>query len=398
MSESSKEADSNGQRTDIGFLLADSSSLPRAELPADGPANLLTYFSPDYFTAKNRFLAACARVGISRHYSLPIEAPSPTSEPLTIDVTVFGTANPSSALVISSGVHGVEGCFGSAVQLACLDSLASNWRPPSGTALIMLHALNPFGFAWRRRGNEDNVDLNRNFLLADQVYSGSPPLSALFRRMLTPSGLHNRFALWPARMALLALRHGRSSFWETLPVGQYDFPDWLFFGGRAQTQTVRLLDGLLPTILGTASEVAHLDFHTGLGRWAECELLLSEQEEENRIAWWQQHFKQTVVKKAVASGNSYEVRGGFGPWLQSRFPNCRYHFAVAEFGTYSARRVIQALAEELRWNGKIGVENPEHWSRCRLADTFVPRNPKWRAKTLTTSLLLIQQAANVLWQ
>ena len=76
---------------------------------------------------------------------------------------------------ISSGIHGVEGFFGSAVQLAFLDSLPPNWQPPPGTKFILLHALNPFGFAWRRRFNEENVDLNRNFLLPEEAYSGAPP-------------------------------------------------------------------------------------------------------------------------------------------------------------------------------------------------------------------------------
>ena len=29
---------------------------------------------------------------------------------------------------------------------------------------MLLHALNPYGFAWDRRVNEDNADINRNFV------------------------------------------------------------------------------------------------------------------------------------------------------------------------------------------------------------------------------------------
>jgi hypothetical protein len=31
------------------------------------------------------------------------------------------------------------------------------------SGLVLIHALNAFGFAWLRRVNEENVDLNRNF-------------------------------------------------------------------------------------------------------------------------------------------------------------------------------------------------------------------------------------------
>ena len=36
--------------------------------------------------------------------------------------------------------------------------------PTGGTSVVLVHALNPHGFAHRRRVNEDNVDLNRNFV------------------------------------------------------------------------------------------------------------------------------------------------------------------------------------------------------------------------------------------
>ena len=124
-----------------------------------------------------------------------------------------------------------------------------------------------------RRFNEDNVDLNRNFLLPDETYAGSPPLTEKFRRAMKPSRPRTRFGFWTARMAL-PLRHGIHSFWETLPVGQYDYPDWLYYGGSRPTQSSRALELFLPRLLDDASEVVHLDFHTGLGRWAKCELLV----------------------------------------------------------------------------------------------------------------------------
>ncbi len=33
---------------------------------------------------------------------------------------------------------------------------------PDDLAVVLIHAINPYGFAWIRRVNEDNVDLNRN--------------------------------------------------------------------------------------------------------------------------------------------------------------------------------------------------------------------------------------------
>lgn len=355
-----------------------------------------SFYSEDYFSARQRFLTASARLGLE-HHALPIHAESPINEPLTIDITIAGDAKPKSALVLSSGVHGVEGFFGSAVQLAVVEQLYSNLRLPVGAAVVFIHALNPYGFAWRRRFNEDNVDLNRNFLLAEEQYTGSPPLAGTFRNMMKPVRKWTRYGFWSARMALLAMRHGVHSFWETLPVGQYDYPDWLFFGGGAPTQSSKALESCLPTVLGEAEEVVHLDFHTGLGRWADCQLLVSESEGLDNCEWWLNHFDRSMVTKMKSHTKQYEVRGGFGPWLRALFPAAQYRYTTAEFGTFSPMRVIGALADELRWHGELGTEEPHHASRRRLVDTFVPRSRSWRTKTLHTGVSLVQRAADTLW-
>jgi len=355
-----------------------------------------SYYSPDYFSARERFLAASTRLGLE-HHALEVHAPSPKAEPLTIDITVAGASKPKSAIVLSSGVHGVEGVFGSAVQTAFLEQQRSDWQPPTDAAFIFIHAINPFGFAWRRRFNEENIDLNRNFLLAEEKYSGSPRLSGAFRSVMKPGRPRTRFGFWTARIALLALRHGVQSFWETLPVGQYDYPDWLYYGGGAPTQSSQALQCFLPTLLDEADEVVHLDFHTGLGKWAECELLVSESEGLDNCEWWLKHFDGDMVRKLKSFTQAYEVRGGFGPWLRALFPQCKYRYSTAEFGTYSPMRVIGALADELRWQTEIGPNSAELPARLRLADTFVPRSRSWRTKSLQTGLWLVRDAARVLW-
>jgi hypothetical protein len=349
------------------------------------------FYSSDYFSARKRFLAAAARLGFDLH-SLPIDAPSPTAEPLSIDVAVAGSQRPTSAILVSSGVHGVEGFFGSAVQLAFLDRLPDRWRPPAGAALVMIHALNPFGFAWQRRFNEDNVDLNRNFLLPNEAYAGSPPLSGKFRTAMLPLGASRVFG---AGMAMLAARHGLGSFWETLPVGQYDFPDWLFFGGHARTQSAVAIDRFLPTLLDGAQEAVHLDLHTGLGRWGRCQLLLPDSGGPPTADWWRRYFDGTSVRYTRTARGSYRVRGGFGAWLKARLPHCCYRFATAEFGTYTATRVIHELVKELRWHSSLGPQAADHPARRRLTETFVPRSRRWRTRTLEKGTTLIRRAVEV---
>ena len=47
------------------------------------------------------------------------------------------------------------------------------------TALVLVHANNPHGFAHQRRVNEDNIDLNRNFIDFDAKTPESPEYAEL---------------------------------------------------------------------------------------------------------------------------------------------------------------------------------------------------------------------------
>lgn len=349
-----------------------------------------SYFSANYFASRERFVDECLRVQ-AEHQSLEVDAASPSIEPLTIDIGKFGVSQPRAAVVVTSGVHGVEAPLGSAIQLAVLEQLGSGLPLPADVAVVLVHAVNPYGFAWNRRFNEHNVDLNRNFLLPGQRYQGAPPLARAFRKSLGPASRPLRFAASTLRMGMLAARFGQRAFWDTLPVGQYDHPDWLFYGGDRLTQSGRILQQVLPEILGATQTAIHLDIHTGLGKWSQCELLMSEGESTEEIDWWRTHFSsQDVVEPD--NNTRYEVRGGFGPWLQSLLPQCEYHYATAEFGTYSAARVIRTLAEENRWTRMEPTLSPQHWSRLRLAEAFAPRSLHWRAITHRTGMQLVARA------
>src|SRR5205823_5190293 len=138
-------------------------------------------------TARRRFRAAAAALG-ARLEAFPTPAAGPDGEPLdlTIDAAVHGAERPRRVVLLTSGLHGVEGLVGSAVQVAVLDRLAGR-QPPPDTAVVLLHALCPYGFDQLRRANEDNVDLNRNFLRPGEAFAGSPPGYAALDHLLNPA-------------------------------------------------------------------------------------------------------------------------------------------------------------------------------------------------------------------
>src|SRR5438128_1546746 len=116
-----------------------------------------SFFSTDYFVARSRFREMAGRAGGTLE-SLTLGATGPGGQDLSIDIAWFGAPEPERILLHSSGLHGVEGFAGSAIQLQLLNLLPAI---PPDAALVLVHILNPYGMAWLRRVNEENVDLNR---------------------------------------------------------------------------------------------------------------------------------------------------------------------------------------------------------------------------------------------
>jgi hypothetical protein len=382
------------------------------------------YYSPDYVTARDRFLAAAKdlRATVQSH---AFHAKGPNNESLTMDVAILGDPEAEHVVIISSGLHGVEGFFGSAIQLAWLLTRGDACSQPPRTRLVMAHALNPFGFAWRRRSNENNVDLNRNFLddrnfvQTDPSYKESRAAYERLASFLNPASRPSRWepyriktALWilsvgydarrrareqgklaPRRSALKAILDlGLLELHKSLPVGQYEHPTGLFYGGAQPEETVRVVRDCLPSWVGGAAEVAHVDLHSGLGKHAEYRLLLADEKGSEIERWASEWFGDGVVE-AWDARTDYNARGLMAKDLRDRFPHTRYHYLTAEFGTYPGVRVLGALRAENRAHffDRPGT-NTHRWAKRQVMEAFCPSASRWRNEVVKNGLTIIDQA------
>jgi hypothetical protein len=351
-----------------------------------------TAFCPTYLTARTRFRSSALALSC-RLEEYAIAQKGPQGENLTIDVAILGSAHPKQVVVVSSGLHGVEGFFGSAVQCALLEERLFGWSLPASTTLVLLHALNPYGFAWQRRCNEDNIDLNRNFLLPGEEYTGSPQKYGDLNAFFNPTSPPSDSELFIIKALVTILRHGVTALKNTLPVGQYDFPKGLFFGGHGPSQTQQILAANLPRWVGDATDVLHIDLHTGLGRKATYKLFINESADSERAQWLTEKFGADVVETFKPRGNAYKIRGGLGMWCQTKFPQCNYNFLLAEFGTYPIIQVVEALRAENRAHFWGQPNNPScKWARKRLVEVFAPAAEGWRNSVVSQGLSVVRRA------
>jgi hypothetical protein len=350
----------------------------------------LAAFSPDYATARARFRAAAEAKGWVLQ-ALPIAAEGPRGIELTIDVARLGPENPRRVVVVSSGTHGVEGYFGSAVQLALLEGAWADVDLPDDTGLLLVHAVNPYGFAWNRRVNEDNVDLNRNFLLAAEGFEGVDPGYVRLEGLLNPQTPPGGFEAFLPRAVLSIVRYGFASLKAAIAVGQYEFARGLFYGGDGPSASQRALAEALPAWFGACERVVHLDLHTGMGERGTFALAVAEDEDTDRVRWLSERFEQ--VQALSEDGVLYPIRGVFGAWLQEQLPGVEYLTMLAEFGTVPPLKVLAALRAENRATHWGHAKDPTTAAaKAGMLEAFAPSDPTWRAAVVGSAVAIAEQA------
>lgn len=360
----------------------------------------LAAFSPDYASARERFRSEAARRGFALA-QYPLSATGPDGGTLTIDVARLGVPQADRALVVSSGLHGVEGFLGSAVQCQLLREGIAPGFPPPRTELVLVHALNPYGFAWLRRCNEENVDLNRNFLTPGERYEGAAAAYIALNGVLNPRGRRQRPGLRWGRLLWAWVRYGTRGLSQAVAGGQYDFPQGLFYGGKSPTQTHQILAENLVVWIGRAPRVLHVDYHTGLGGWDNVMLLVDYPLLEAQIGFLDRCFGPNVVRQVNAKRTAYVPRGGLGNWCRHMFSERQYLYVCAEFGTYGPLTVLSALRAENQAHHEGPADAPGTLAaKERLKEVFCPSSPTWRSTTLRRGITLIQRAlqAIVSWE
>jgi len=349
-------------------------------------------FPSDYFTSRERFRQAAARLGWKCH-AHAIESVGPNGEELTIDAA-SSPADSDRVLIVSSGLHGVEGPVGAAVQLAAMDEWAKHKNQPADVRCVFLHALNPFGYAWGRRVDAANIDPNRNFLRPGESYAGSPPGYKDFDALLNPPRPPYRWDFFaiPAWWSLFL--YGLPALKQSLVVGQYDYARGVFFGGHGPCETNLVLRERMREWIGPAEFAIHLDFHTGLGRWATYKLLLDNPLTEPLQVQLDRWFGPGTYEQDDPNGVAYMPRGSFGPWCVAQDFAREYLYLVAEFGTYGSVAMLKGIRAENQahhWGQREAKF--ERRARRRLSELFCPADPNWRERVLSQGLKLVDRAA-----
>lgn len=352
-------------------------------------------FSSSYAEARRKFLQAAAEAGLQVE-AKPHPRPGREGEELAMDVARDGHPDAQRLLVLSSACHGVEGYCGSGVQVAALRDAA--WRrraADAGVAVLYIHALNPYGFSHVHRTTHENVDLNRNF----HDFSAPLPENAAYRELhplLVP-------AQWPPSesneraIAQYIAERGEKAYQSAVTRGQYEFPDGLFYGGRAPTWSNQALREALRGHGRRAARIAWIDIHTGLGPSGVGERIYAGRDDPAAVAraraWWGGDARSPVTSIYDGSSSSAFLTGLMWTSVYDECPQAEYTGMALEYGTVPVLQTMQALRAD-QWL----IAHPDappalaDAIRRQVMEAFYTDTDAWREQVLAQARESLLQA------
>ena len=328
-----------------------------------------------YREARQRFIDAAAQSNARTSEFVHPDHRGPEEEVLAIDVAEVGPPDAEAALVIFSGTHGVEGYAGSALQSHWLEQ--DTGQRPSAVRVVLVHGFNPYGFAWHRRSNEDNVDLNRNFI----DWSTAPPDNsdyAALAPLLVPQKWDEvSQSETTAALIELAAELGLDRMQAIISGGQFDHVAGVFYGGTGPVWSHRWLVENLPAIVGEVKKLGLVDLHTGLGPWGVGELIVHQAKTDpvyqRAQAWWGEVYSMRDGD-SVSAPMSGDWIGRVGQLVS----NAELTGAALEFGTVDEISVLQALRAEAWVHSFSNRLSPEaEVARAQVRPAFVDDDPAW---------------------
>lgn len=352
----------------------------------------VAHFAATYAEAREGFLADAKARGIAVESHVHPAQKGAQGEALAMDVALLGRPDAAALLILTSATHGVEGFCGSACQRALLADDEMMKRIDAGAvALLLVHAVNPYGFSHIRRANEDNVDLNRNFGRTAPVNPAYAELHPLLLPETWPPDDANRAALKAAQV-----RMGAREFQAAVSVGQDTRPEGLFYAGQRPTWSNGTLRAAVRKHGAGRARIGWIDFHTGLGPAGHGEKIFAgrgEAELARASAW----YGADVMSLNNGQSASADVQGPAVGCIYEECPGAEHTLMALEYGTQTLEEVLVALrgAHWLDIHPDAPAPLRERIVRD-MRDAFYVDTEVWKGMVLGQARVAVLQAVTAL--
>lgn len=368
----------------VSQLQAELNSLP----------GFLAAFPAKYEEARRNFCLAAEgeRLPVDSHrHALT----GPFGELLACDVVWAGPRAARRVLVLISATHGVDGFCGSAIQTDWLAGGGPGHLPDS-CAVMLIHAINPWGFAWLRQVTEDGINLNRNFI----DFSSALPDDTAYSTVaddVVPASLDAKI-LAQADDHLKAFIESKTEgvAEHLLASGQYSHPEGLFYGGSGPSWSRIVLESLVRDydLAGRAS-LCVVDVRSGSGPFGYGGLS-SACSPESRAARMARLWFGASVSDTLSVSTLRPARYGLSDYFWHPVVGERGCMLGLEFGTWPWTEVFAALRAD---HGLYRTSRTLSWHdpgtrvvKAAVRRAFYPDTPDWQEMVMTRGRQVIRQA------
>lgn len=353
----------------------------------------LSAFSQDYSEARDKFLSAATDLNATlARYVNPNKGPK--GEALTTDLAWIGPEDASKVAVLISATHGVEGFCGSGAQVAWMRGEAARRLPPD-VAVLVIHAINPHGFAWIRRVTEEGVDLNRNHVDFAAALPANPGYAELADAIVPAEIEGPVFDAAQSKLKAYRERHGDPAFYRAYSSGQYTHPEGVFYGGTGPTWSRRTTEAICARFLARRRYVAGIDFHTGLGPHGYgdpiCHHPVGSAALARALAW----YGDSLTGSTLGTTSSFARDGLTGVGYVRALPGVEVNFVTLEYGTYPREQGQKAFRED-HWLHRTSNEAAFDTAKGRaikaqIRKQFYPDTDAWKEMVLWRAFQVVRQ-------
>lgn len=339
---------------------------------------VLSVFSQRYADARDKFISNVETSSIvEKLANLPHPLKGPKNEKLFCDIAWAGHPKAEKVLVLVSGTHGVEGGAGSAIQS---DFVSRHRRLPSDVCVVLVHALNPWGFAWSSRNDDQGIDVNRNFVD--------------FSTDLPDSQATEIWAeLQKGKTDIASVAEDRQQF-DILSQGQYELPEMPYYGGKQPSWSRQVIEQLSAQIKpATRKQIIVIDLHSGLGPYGFGELICDHPVDSQGHDYAVELFGATVTEPALGTSSSGTKLGLHDYYWHSQGDHVC--FLTLEFGTFGNSQMLKVLSDDqkLQQSGKIDWSDDNTMEvKHAMQDFFCPDEKQWQELVLFRGRQVIEMA------
>ncbi|MCJ7433770.1 MAG: M14 family metallopeptidase [Anaerolineales bacterium] len=347
----------------------------------------MTTIPASYESSRERFRARLKT--IRAHWSNAQLMSRPLEDDLTMDwIHAEPLKTKEKLVVISTAQHGIEGYVGSAMLELFIEEFLPRLDPQT-TGVLLIHAINPWGMKHRKRNNTNNVDLNRNFTDDDfaslkNVNADYPSLNWFLNPPKAVTNLILDRINFAGQTLHALVTYGVKRIREASLMGQYRFPQGIYFGGTELQPETKVLMNLYRAAYQDYRTIIHLDLHTGYGPRTQMTVVTSPQEKMTADETSRKYHVPLVA--AANPDDFYTMHGDMIDWEYLLVGNKAHYFgATCEFGTFGegilpGARSLQITILKNRTNQFGAIASAQSWIDREYGELYLPSEPAWFEK------------------